>query len=388
MLGVDFRKLRDALCNGYHQVPRAKNWPRRVVCGTNLKGLGNAFVVVYDNEDNLLAADWCDRLIEEADVFPESFQCYQTDSVEGESDFCMNVHAAGKKLSALPPDMVLVFESRYTPAPGQERQAIQGRKGFARLEVMSEIFSGEEKVYLDRWNQVGGPELLAYERHESGCNILFADGHAEFVKRADLPALRWDVEGKVAFTLPPIEAKGETPFAFNYPKAAFGGLHLAGFALTLFIIIRHAAWRYWEFVLLFGFLAAVTGTLFGRMSEAAYLSNGPVGMQAGGIFGLLTGIVFAVLVTSRLERLRLVATPIRFLASVGMAAGIVCSTLVHLALIIDNEESNFFGVLIGIPFGAAAGALLGCLCGAVLAVFYFERGQCRTGSTGDEIQGN
>ncbi|MHC4230727.1 MAG: H-X9-DG-CTERM domain-containing protein, partial [Planctomycetota bacterium] len=42
------------------------------------------------------------------------------------------------------------------------------------------------------WNQAGGPEILTVENHEGdGCNIVFADGHAEFVKTQALNDLRW-----------------------------------------------------------------------------------------------------------------------------------------------------------------------------------------------------
>jgi prepilin-type processing-associated H-X9-DG protein len=47
------------------------------------------------------------------------------------------------------------------------------------------------------WNQSGGPELLATDNHikfEKGCNILFADGHVEFIRAEDINNLRWTAE--------------------------------------------------------------------------------------------------------------------------------------------------------------------------------------------------
>ncbi len=42
------------------------------------------------------------------------------------------------------------------------------------------------------WNQVGGPEILTVDNHQGeGCNVLFVDGHVEFVKSPGLPQLRW-----------------------------------------------------------------------------------------------------------------------------------------------------------------------------------------------------
>ena len=56
-----------------------------------------------------------------------------------------------------------------------------------------------------------------------------------------------------------------------------------------------------------------------------------------------------------------------------MMTGIICSTLVHLALIIVNEETNFFGILIGIPYGIFAGAVLGFISGWIVVRFYREK---------------
>jgi len=41
-------------------------------------------------------------------------------------------------------------------------------------------------------NAVGGPEMLARERHSGqGCNIAFVDGHVEFVRTEDFGSLKW-----------------------------------------------------------------------------------------------------------------------------------------------------------------------------------------------------
>lgn len=132
----------------------------RLVCSTNVKGLGTVFqVYANDFEGNLPMADsWCDLFVKHCDVSTKCFICTESRSKlkVGESAYAMNKHAAGKKLSELPGDMVLMFESK----PG--------------------------------WNQVGGPELLTTENHGGvGCNILFGDGHVEFVKTEELSKLKW-----------------------------------------------------------------------------------------------------------------------------------------------------------------------------------------------------
>ena len=46
------------------------------------------------------------------------------------------------------------------------------------------------------WNQFGGSELLTTENHGGkGCNVLFNDGHVEFVRPERLGELKWKVEG-------------------------------------------------------------------------------------------------------------------------------------------------------------------------------------------------
>ena len=48
------------------------------------------------------------------------------------------------------------------------------------------------------WNQVGGPDILTTENHRGeGCNIVFADGHTEFVRTEDIDSLKWTVENNI-----------------------------------------------------------------------------------------------------------------------------------------------------------------------------------------------
>ena len=82
-----------------------------------------------------------------------TFRC--RGAAEGPCDYAMNENVAEIGTSA-PPDMVLLFETH----PG--------------------------------WNQVGGAEILTTENHqEEGCNLLFVDGHVEFVRIQELHRLRW-----------------------------------------------------------------------------------------------------------------------------------------------------------------------------------------------------
>ncbi len=150
---------------------KTKKIAQRVICGTNLKTLQKA-IMVYSNDYDGRAPTpdkWCDLLAKE--VYYKSLICPDSDAVEGESTYAMNIHAAGKNLGDLPADMVLLFET-------DTNQLLPGQKP---------------------WNLAGGPELLQVrhsEKGQQGCNVVFVDGHAEFVKTQDIPNLRWTAEDK------------------------------------------------------------------------------------------------------------------------------------------------------------------------------------------------
>jgi prepilin-type processing-associated H-X9-DG protein len=170
--------------------PRA----RRVVCATNLKGLGTSFVV-YANEYNdelPTFENWCDLLISKVDIHPYSLMCSATDVFEGESSYALNKNVTGMKLSEIPEDVILMFETNISQYETERNIPIISRKYFKDNPDYFEDYDESLKVLEKRWNQVGGPETLTTENHQGrGCNILFADGHAEFVKTEDIPNLRW-----------------------------------------------------------------------------------------------------------------------------------------------------------------------------------------------------
>jgi prepilin-type processing-associated H-X9-DG protein len=133
-------------------------------CGANLSDLGKAMLnYASDNDDQYPTAEkWCDLLIAHCEVSPKQFVCPLSDAKEGESSYTFNENLIGKKFTEVPPDVVILFETK------------------------------------EGWNQFGGPEILTTGNHkyqgEGGCNILFGDSHVSFVRTEQLGELKWEVE--------------------------------------------------------------------------------------------------------------------------------------------------------------------------------------------------
>ncbi|MEN8126359.1 MAG: hypothetical protein ABFR90_00980 [Planctomycetota bacterium] len=177
---------------------KTKKIAQRVVCGTNLKGLTTALYVYAMDYDDILPTDhWCDLLIEEADVSPESFVCPQSNAIEGESSYAMNKNVAGKKNSKLPSDVVLLFETDKGVEDGPRTASIETRRHYKFLNEFRNAYDEGTKIYKDRFNQVGGPEDIALHHNKNGklgCNVAFADGHTEFITKDRIADLRWTVD--------------------------------------------------------------------------------------------------------------------------------------------------------------------------------------------------
>ena len=128
----------------------------RVVCGTNMSGLGRAMLIYANDYDDEFptSSKWCDLLIEHAEVTPAMFRC--KGALEGPCNYAMNKNVWNFSKRDTPPDMVVLFETH----PG--------------------------------WNQVGGPEMLTTDNHQGeGCNVLFADNSVRFIKTRDIDKLKW-----------------------------------------------------------------------------------------------------------------------------------------------------------------------------------------------------
>lgn len=172
----------------------------RMICGTHLHSLGKAILVyAADNNDQLPDPNkWCDLLIANTNVPPEHFICKSSGAKLGESSYALNKEVIGMKVSEIPPDMVVLFETTSGITELLRDYPLKNRPFYSELNY---YYGTIKKVYQDRWNQVAGPESLALDNHHGeGCNFLFGDIHAKFVK--GLSDLKWSVKENFVFTLP------------------------------------------------------------------------------------------------------------------------------------------------------------------------------------------
>ncbi|MCK5600515.1 DUF4190 domain-containing protein [Candidatus Pacearchaeota archaeon] len=129
---------------------------QQAVCAGNMKAFGASIMIYAADHDNAFppADKWCDLITGEVAGDPKSFQCPGVNESRS-CNYAMNENVA-KFGGSAPVDMVLLFESKAG------------------------------------WNLSGGAELLTADNHcGEGANILFADGHVEFVKSERFGSLNW-----------------------------------------------------------------------------------------------------------------------------------------------------------------------------------------------------
>ena len=150
---------------------RARSMGQRAVCMSNLKQLGVATMMYAENnkEQYPTTDKWCDLLGPYYGNNSKVLICPATQkskcgyakmcgytiepNAKHQCNYAINPNA--KRDCRFPATTILLFESN----PG--------------------------------WNQSGGPELLTTQNHDGGCNVLFCDGHVEFVRAENINNLRW-----------------------------------------------------------------------------------------------------------------------------------------------------------------------------------------------------
>ena len=178
--------------------------PDSFVCLYNMSILGKAIYMYTSDYDGQYpnADNWCDLLIMNYDVMLDYLVCRGSDAKIGESSYAFNKSVIGKKSSEIPQDTVLLFETNFGKDPLGRDGTLGDRDWYKSLSSLSDRsdlkkHKHSEKVYKLRWNQFGGSELLTTENHKGdGCNVLFNDWHAEFVKAERIAELKWGAKEK------------------------------------------------------------------------------------------------------------------------------------------------------------------------------------------------
>lgn len=162
-------------------------------CQLQLTGLGVA-ITNYAEEDEHerlpTANKWCDLLIQGDFTDVKNFICNKSDAIIGESSYAINENIAGKRISEISDDVVLLFETNSGVNP-LGRQGRMSERQFPKWVS----YKPKARVYRLRWNQFGGADILTTENHGGkGCNIVFKDGLVWFIAADELGKLKWKAD--------------------------------------------------------------------------------------------------------------------------------------------------------------------------------------------------
>ena len=173
---------------------------QRTVYISGLEGIGTAIKLYANEYDGHLPTpqNWCDLLVIQDNINRNRLSGHRemSDAMWGESVYALNKSVIGMNLSDIPGDVVLLFETTYGRTDSERDTPRKTRDYFSEIYEPHEgvaVHRGKDLVYKDRWNQVGGVEILTTEYYlGEECLVLFADGHAELIKKEELDTLRWE----------------------------------------------------------------------------------------------------------------------------------------------------------------------------------------------------
>jgi hypothetical protein len=346
------------LCEVFAPSRYMKELTNRMVCGTNITGLGKA-IQTYANDNNDQLPDafkWCDLLAVNMKVPVGDFRCPDSDTITGESAYAMNKVVVGKKLSEIPPDMVLLFETNYGKTK-TKRDFIRGLDG------------KDYKVYKDRWNQVGGPEILALRPpfRPEGSYICFADGKARFFFPDKLASLNWGLDINTVFILP-------SPQEYEVRKTPIIGIMIFAasvLATASFILCRYWQNKYFLFIIIFGLISTGICSFWGGLIQEIYSDSFELlGEYTGGIAGFIVGISYAAILASTPIKIKQQKEFAYYAALIGMMAGIIFSIILNTVLMIADFEPMPFGMVGTTPYCIFIWTILGGISGSVIRRFF------------------
>ncbi len=335
---------------------RIKPFAQRFVCTTNLKGLVRDIQgYAKDHADSLPTDLWCDRLIQNCDISPKSLVCPASELIEGECSYALNKHILNHKLSELPSDIILLFETK-TNRESEKKEPIQDRESFSRFSIVQELLTTKEPVVLQYWNQIAGPEALSTANHNyQGCNIAFADGHAEWIMYDKLSTLKWSLDDPGLHWIP------ETiPDKYIRNTDLF---RVSGY-LLLMALVSLMLFKKWQlaFSVLCIIISSGIGLLGGQLLELnvySMVSNNPLGYRVGLIWGGIAGIVYAI---SLIKIFSSKEEHHRYNLFIGVFIGIASAILIDMTFMVYYNSYDLWSLPLafygGIPIGAGVATVL------------------------------
>lgn len=174
---------------------RLPNSYLRKQCAERMQEIGASLkMYAKDHGDLLPENDWCDVIIQDYKQDIMSLFCRGNWGRfrEGESSYVLNTYIITTRLSDLPSDTVMAFETDFVGENPDRRISLWDRKCMKQYYRPYAPENLKEWISESAWNQVGDISIISFDHHAGlGCNILFADGHVEFVRKKDIPKLRW-----------------------------------------------------------------------------------------------------------------------------------------------------------------------------------------------------
>jgi hypothetical protein len=122
---------------------------------------------------------------------------------------------------------------------------------------------------------------------------------------------------------------------------------------------------YWDFVFGLALAAGGAGTALGILTDEGYFLNDQSGdgWIAGLFLGLLTGVGYGFWM---LRKDREEEPTTAYSAVSGIVAGLLCSLLTQIVLMIGYQDVSLWSIWVGALFGAEAGGFLGLAGGLIL----------------------
>jgi len=163
------------------------------------------------------------------------------------------------------------------------------------------------------------------------------------------------------------------------PSIVFATLLIIG----LIIIYRRWDRSVWVSELLMGLVSAGVGCYLGIGSQFLYISGSElsffgngyenpmwVGGVIGGVFGFLTGVWFMQFLKGLLNKGKTKFRIVGWGILCGLVLGVLCSTIVHLILMVTYRNSQFNPMLIGLMFGIVGGLITGFFISVIFIAVY------------------